>query len=286
MPVILESSYVLQSVKNALQEDIGTGDLNAALIPAAQPAHATIITRESGVLCGVDFAQTAFTVLDTSVVIQWHKHDGDFLNPGETLCTITGFARALLSAERTALNFLQLLSGTATLTQAYVQKISHTNAKLLDTRKTIPGLRAAQKYAVTCGGGFNHRMGLFDAFLLKENHLLAAGSLIQAVISAKRIAPHIVLEVEVENHDELALALDAGVTRILLDNFSLADLKAAVKFTAQRALLEASGNISLDNIADVAQTGVDYISVGNITKQVMPLDLSMRFVTTAYPPSP
>jgi len=277
---MIDPSLIVTSVKNALQEDMGTGDVNAALIPVEQQAQATIITREPGILCGTAFAQTAFTLLDEKVQIKWHKQDGNQLSAGDTLCTITGNARALLSAERTALNFLQLLSGTATLTACYVKKIAHTKTKLLDTRKTIPGLRYAQKYAVSCGGGMNHRMGLFDAFLLKENHLLAAGSIAQAVANAKKIAPDILLEIEVENYTELAQALAAGVKRILLDNFSLNDLKDAVKFTAGRALLEASGNITFENIIAIAETGVDYISVGIITKQLIPLDLSMRFFTS------
>jgi len=274
---MLNLTDILKLVKATLEEDIGSGDMSAALIPAMQQAKATIITREPGILCGTAFAQAAFTTLDSGMQITWFHQDGNALAAGDLLCQLTGNARALLSAERTALNFLQTLSGTATLTNSYVKKIAHTKAKLLDTRKTLPLLRYAQKYAVTCGGGMNHRMGLFDAFLLKENHIMAAGSIAHAVAQARKLAAGLPLQVEVENEDELHQALDAGVTRILLDNFSIPALAAAVSFTAGRATLEASGNITLDNIAAVAQTGVDYISVGSITKYIMPLDLSMRF---------
>jgi len=274
---MLNLTDILKLVKATLEEDIGSGDMSAALIPAMQQAKATIITREPGILCGTAFAQAAFTTLDSGMQITWFHQDGNALAAGDLLCQLTGNARVLLSAERTALNFLQTLSGTATLTNSYVKKIAHTKAKLLDTRKTLPLLRYAQKYAVTCGGGMNHRMGLFDAFLLKENHIMAAGSIAHAVAQARKLAAGLPLQVEVENEDELHQALDAGVTRILLDNFSIPALAAAVSFTAGRATLEASGNITLDNIAAVAQTGVDYISVGSITKYIMPLDLSMRF---------
>lgn len=264
-------------VRRALAEDVGGGDLTAALIPAAAQAEATVICREEAVLCGTAWFDEVFRQVAPSIKIEWHAHDGDSVSPNQRMCDMHGPARALLTGERTALNFLQTLSGTATRARRYVDAVSGTQARVLDTRKTLPGLRTAQKYAVRCGGGHNHRMGLYDALLIKENHIAAAGSIAQAVSTARRLSPDQPLEVEVENLDELRQALAAGVTRILLDNFPLQELIRAVQLTAGRASLEASGGINLINIRAVAETGVDYISVGAITKDVQAIDLSLRF---------
>jgi nicotinate-nucleotide pyrophosphorylase (carboxylating) len=266
-----------EQVRRALQEDVGTGDLTAALVPAERRSRAIVVTREDGVLCGTAWVEATFKALDPRVVVNWMHRDGARIGAEAMLCTIEGPARALLTGERTALNFLQTLSGTATTARRHADAVAHTGCRVLDTRKTIPGLRAAQKYAVACGGCANHRMGLYDAILIKENHIAAAGSIAEAVRTARRTAPGVKLEVEVETLAELDEALAAGVDLVLLDDFSLDDMRAAVARSAGRARLEASGGMGLDGLAAVAATGVDYISVGALTKHVRALDLSMRF---------
>ena len=269
-------AQIKEQVSQALAEDIGGGDITAALISAETQGKATIITREAGVLCGTAFATEAFKQVDERCELSWLVDEGQWVAPDTLLVQIEGPARALLTAERTALNFLQLLSGTATLAHHYAQRVSHTGVRLLDTRKTLPGLRLAQKYAVKCGGCHNHRIGLYDAFLIKENHILAAGSIGRAVSAARQIAPEKLVEVEVENQAELDQALAAGADRIMLDNFSLEDLRAAVIHTAGRAELEASGNVTEETLVTIAETGVDIISIGALTKHVRALDLSLR----------
>jgi nicotinate-nucleotide pyrophosphorylase (carboxylating) len=264
-------------VARALAEDLGSGDLTAGLIPAQLPAEAAVISREAAVICGTSWFEEVFRRLDPAVRIDWRIRDGDEVTPDQVLCTLAGPARALLSGERTALNFLQTLSGTATRVRRYAAAVSGTGARVLDTRKTLPGLRLAQKYAVRCGGGHNHRLGLYDAILIKENHILAAGSVGEAVAAARRTVPGEPVEVEVENLDELQQALAAEAEIILLDNFSVADLRRAAALRRGPAKLEASGNVTLENIRTIADTGVDYISVGALTKDVQAVDLSMRF---------
>ena len=273
---MISAQYVSDQTARALQEDVATGDITARLIEENAQASARIITREDGVLCGKAFVNETFQQVDSSCQLTWQASDGDAIAADSLLCRITGPARALLTAERTALNFLQLLSGTASTAAHYAARVAHTRVTLLDTRKTIPGLRLAQKYAVTCGGCDNHRIGLFDAFLIKENHIAAAGSISAAVLAARQIAPDKPVEVEVENADELNQALDAGADRIMLDNFSVPDLKAAVAYTNGRAQLEASGNVTDETLVSIAETGVDLISIGALTKHVTALDLSMR----------
>jgi nicotinate-nucleotide pyrophosphorylase (carboxylating) len=265
-------------IQLALAEDINSGDINALLVPENQQAHAKIITREAGILCGQPWFNAVFAELDPTVVIHWLAAEGEAIMPGQTLCTLAGKARSLLTGERTALNFLQTLSGTATITHQYVEKLLGTQTRLLDTRKTLPGLRDAQKYAVRIAGGKNHRQGLYDAFLIKENHIAACGSITQAVQKARELKLGEFIEVEVESLTELQEALRAKVEIILCDNFDLAQLRDAVALTAGSAKLEASGNVTLENIRAIAETGVDYISTGAITKHVHALDLSMRFM--------
>jgi nicotinate-nucleotide pyrophosphorylase (carboxylating) len=267
------------NVRAALIEDIGDGDLTARFIPADAQARASVITREDAVLCGTAWFNACFAALDTKVQIVWHAHDGDTVKAGQTLCVIAGSARTLLTAERPALNFLQTLSGVATETRRYVATIAGTRAKIYDTRKTLPGLRLALKYAVKCGGGENQRIGLYDGILIKENHIAAAGGIAPALAAAFALsARKVSVQVEVENLAQLEQALTAGATLILLDNFDLAGMREAVLLTAGRAQLEASGGISLETVRAIAETGVDRISVGNLTKSVQALDLSMRFV--------
>ena len=273
---MISEQYVSDQTARALQEDVATGDITARLIEENAQASARIITREDGVLCGKAFVDETFQQVDSKCRLTWQASDGDAIAADSLLCRITGPARALLTAERTALNFLQLLSGTASTAAHYAARVAHTRVTLLDTRKTIPGLRLAQKYAVTCGGCDNHRIGLFDAFLIKENHIAAAGGISAAVLAARQIAPDKPVEVEVENADELKQALDAGADRIMLDNFSVPDLKAAVAYTNGRAQLEASGNVTDETLVSIAETGVDLISIGALTKHVTALDLSMR----------
>ena len=273
--------YISDTVAAALREDVGAGDLTAQLIPADRQARASVITREEAVVCGRAWVDETFRQVDASVRIEWAAGDCDRVRPDQKLFTVSGPARALLTAERTALNFLQLLSSTATITRRYVDAVAGASCEILDTRKTIPGLRLAQKYAVRCGGGVNHRIGLFDAILVKENHIAAAGSIAAAVRAGRKLNDRVMLEVEVENFDELEQALDAKVDRILLDNFSLEDMRRAVQITRghrnKGIKLEASGNMSLESLRHVALTGVDFISVGGLTKHVKAVDLSMRF---------
>lgn len=283
------NALVLNNVKAALNEDTGTsltkdssnGDLTAQLIPATQTAMATIITRENAVICGIAWATQAFMQLDSHSQMQWYVTDGDMVKPDQLLCEIQGNARALLTAERTALNFLQLLSAVATQTRKYVDAIQHTNAQILDTRKTIPGLRLAQKYAVTVGGGHNQRLALYDGVLIKENHIAAAGSIdaaLQAAVSLTNspLNKNISIQIEVETLTQLGEALAAGAKSVLLDNFDLATLAEAVKLNQGRALLEASGGVDLNTVKAIAETGVDRISIGSITKNIRAVDLSMR----------
>jgi nicotinate-nucleotide pyrophosphorylase (carboxylating) len=268
-----------EQVANALREDVGAGDLTAALIPAERIAHATVIAREPAVLCGRAWFDAVFRQLDPNVRVRWLAAEGASVTANQTLCEIDGPARPILTGERTALNFLQTLSGTATATRRYVDAIAGTKARILDTRKTLPGLRLAQKYAVRCGGGTNHRVGLFDGVLVKENHIAAAGSIAAAVGRARELAGKRLIEVEVESLDELRQALATDVDRIMLDNFDLAQMREAVAVTRSsgtRIELEGSGNVTLATIREVAETGIDYISVGALTKHVQALDLSMR----------
>ena len=263
-------------VKLALDEDIGSGDITAALVSRGDAAHATVITREAGVLCGTQFVDAVFNAVDPGVSVKWNKADGDRLTPNDVLFTLAGNARSILTGERAALNFLQMLSGTASYSASLASIVQGTNAKLLDTRKTIPGFRNAQKYAVTCGGCFNHRIGLFDAFLIKENHIAACGGIRQAIEQARQSAPGKPIEIEVENLQELEQALTAKADRVMLDNFTLDDMRRAVAMTKGGAELEASGNVTEATLRGIAETGVDFISIGALTKVVMPLDLSLR----------
>ena len=270
-------------VDAALREDIGSGDVTAALVPAGQRVRGSVVTREEAVLCGRAWAEETFRRLDPQVRLSWHAADGERLGINQVICEIAGPARAVLTGERTALNFLQLLSGTATATRRLVDAVAGTSCRILDTRKTLPGLRTAQKYAVRCGGGDNHRMGLYDRVLIKENHIAAAGSLTGAIEAARRSAPELTVEVEVESPAELEEALGANPDIIMLDDFSLANLQAAVKLNqahGRPVKLEASGSISLETVRAIAATGVDYVSVGALTKHVHAVDLSMRLEFT------
>ena len=272
---------IAADARRAIAEDVGPGDLTAALIPAATRAAAPVITRADGGPCGTAWFDEVFRQLDKTIRVAWRARDGDLLRAGQTLCELEGPARALLTGERTALNFVQTLSGVATRTRRYVEAVRGTRAVILDTRKTLPGLRQAQKYAVRCGGGQNHRLGLYDAILIKENHIRAAGSIAAALQAARQGAlPGVNVEIEVENPEQLREALAAGATRLLLDNFDPAALRAAVMETRGRATLEASGGITLENVRAVAATGVDYISVGDLTKNIKALDLSLRLTGT------
>lgn len=270
---------ISQSVSVALKEDIGTGDVTAASFSNNETATAIVICREEAVLCGQNWFELVFHQLDSDITIDWISHDGDLIEIDTTICKLNGNAQAILIGERTALNFIQTLSGTATKTKSYVDRISGTDAQILDTRKTLPGMRYAQKYAVRCGGGKNHRMGLYDAILIKENHIATSGSIAKAVHSAKEQNPSLKLEVEVETIEQLEESLTTQADVILLDNFSLSELEAAVGLTDGKKKLEASGNMTLENIREVAKTGVDYISIGAITKHVQAVDFSMRFTT-------
>jgi len=270
---------VTRDVTRALAEDVGTGDLTAALIPAERTSHARLLTRQSGVLCGVEWFRRTFEELDPDVEIFWHHDDGDDIVADSSLCELEGRSRAILTGERTAINFVQLLSGVATRTRQFVRAVEGTRARILDTRKTLPGLRIAQKYAVATGGGTPNRIGLYDGILIKENHLVAAGGLAQAVREARRAVPEgTMLQVEIETLEQLREALDAGAKLILLDNFDLSRMREAVRIAGDSAELEASGGVSLDNVRAIAQTGVQRISVGSLTKDVTALDLSMRFL--------
>ncbi|PTB92877.1 nicotinate-nucleotide diphosphorylase (carboxylating) [Marinobacter sp. B9-2] len=266
----------IENVAQSLREDIGDGDVTAKLIPADKQASGRVITRETATIAGREWVEEVFRQVDPSVELTWQVSDGDTVSPDQVLFTMTGPARSLLSSERTALNWLQSLSGVATACSGYAARVAHTNVRLLDTRKTLPGLRLAQKYAVTCGGCFNHRIGLWDAFLIKENHIAACGSIAEAIEAAHRIAPGKPVEVETENLDELAQALKAGADIIMLDEFSLEDMRTAVATTAGKAKLEASGGINADTLVPISETGVDFISIGALTKDVKAVDLSMR----------
>ena len=273
---------ITRAVSDALREDLGgslnaTADITANLIPADARNTATLITREHGVFCGQAWAEEVFKQLGGEVKIDWHVQDGDQVKPNQVLCTLEGPARALLTGERNAMNFIQTLSGCASVTAQYAKQLEGTECRLLDTRKTIPGLRSALKYAVACGGGFNHRIGVFDAYLIKENHIIACGGITQAISTAKQLNPGKPVEVETESLQELEEAIQAGADIIMLDNFSIEMMREAVAINAGRAALENSGNVTLETIGDYARTGVDYISVGALTKHIKALDLSMRF---------
>lgn len=269
------TDLVQSQVATALAEDLGTGDLTASLVPDSK-ATATIVSRQQAVICGIDWANACFSQLDSNTQIEWHVEEGEHVNANQTLCTITGQAKTLLSAERCALNFLQLLSAIATQTKAYVDLVHGLKAQILDTRKTIPGLRLVQKYAVTVGGGFNQRIALYDGILIKENHIASAGSITAALEQAFALHADVPIQIEVESLSELKEALEAGAASILLDDFTLADMRSAVEMTAGRALLEASGNVNLQTVRQIAETGVDRISVGALTKNIQAIDLSMR----------
>jgi nicotinate-nucleotide pyrophosphorylase (carboxylating) len=270
------AELILRDVERAIAEDFGTGDATADLLPAGASARALVRTREAAVIAGSAWFDACFRARDAAVDIEWHAHDGDAVAADTILCHLRGNARALVGAERSALNFLQTLSATATVTAGYVDAVRGTRTRILDTRKTLPGLRLAQKYAVRCGGGSNHRIGLFDAILIKENHIAAAGSLTAAVAAARAAHPRLLLEVEVENFSELDEALAAGVDRIMLDEFDDHDLREAVARVRGRVQLEVSGGVGLDRVRAIAETGVDFISVGALTKHVRAIDLSMR----------
>lgn len=270
------SAEIEANVRRSLREDIGSGDITAQLIPESRLAHATVITREGAVVCGTAWVDEVFRQLDPRVAVHWQVQDGQQATPDQALFHLEGPARALLSGERSALNFLQTLSAVATRCQHYADLVQGTEVKLLDTRKTLPGLRLAQKYAVTQGGCHNHRIGLFDAFLIKENHIAACGGIAAAVSAAKQIAPGKPVEVEVESLDELEQALAAGADIVMLDELSLADMRRAVAINAGRAKLEASGGVNESTLRSIAETGVDYISIGTLTKDVKAIDLSMR----------
>ena len=272
-----DSGQVEEDVRRALAEDVGPGDVTAALIPEATRARSTVICRQAGILCGVPWFETVYAQLDPQVAVAWSFRDGEAFKPDDHVCVVEGPARALLTGERSALNFLQLLSGTATFASRCAQAVAGTRTKILDTRKTLPGLRVAQKYAVRSGGCENHRMGLFDAILIKENHIAAAGSIDAAVRAGRRTQPALKLEVEVETLDQLGEALSAGADIIMLDNFPSADIREAVSRAAGRAKLEVSGNVTPEEIRRLADYGVDFISLGALTKDVHAIDFSMRF---------
>ncbi|ARR50228.1 TPA: carboxylating nicotinate-nucleotide diphosphorylase [Photobacterium damselae] len=271
-----------RSVRDSLREDLGgvidaERDITAALIPQESISTATIITREDGIFCGQLWADEVFRQLGGKVAIEWLVQDGEAVTANQVLCRLTGPSRLLLTGERNAMNFIQTLSGCATETARYVAQLAGTHTRLLDTRKTIPGLRSALKYAVACGGGYNHRLGVFDAYLIKENHIAACGGIKQAISQAKQLNPNKPVEVETESLAELELAIEAGADIIMLDNFSFAMMREAVALNAGRAVLENSGNVTLETLAECAATGVDYISVGALTKHIRAMDLSMRF---------
>ncbi len=275
-----DPAVVAEQVRIALAEDLGDGDRTAALLPAAQVSRVELITRQEAVICGRAWFDEAFRQIDARVAITWRVNDGDRVGPGDCLCRIEGPTRALLTGERTAMNFLQTLSGTATRAGRYAQVVADLPVRLLDTRKTLPGLRLAQKYAVRCGGCHNHRLGLYDAILIKENHILAAGSIAAALDAARALAGGVPVEIEVESLAEVEAALAAGATHLLLDNFSPALMRQAVIQVAGRARLEASGGITLEALRAIAETGVDEISIGDLTKDLESVDLSMRFMAS------
>lgn len=270
---------ISSDVANALAEDIGSGDVTASLVPKDLVANARVVTREAAVLCGNAWFNEVFRQIDPETRVNWQANDGDRVSPNQVLCEIGGRARSLLTGERTALNFLQVLSGVSTRARTFVDAVAGTNATILDTRKTLPGLRQALKYAVRCGGASNHRMGLYDGVLIKENHIAAAGGIGPALRQASQVAGHVPIQIEVESIAQLNTAIEAGAKFILLDNFDLAGLREAVKVTAGRAALEASGGVNLDTVRAIAETGVERISIGSLTKDVRAVDLSMRFVS-------
>ena len=270
-----------KNITQALQEDIGDGDITALLSPQSEQAHANVLTREQMVLAGQPWVNALIEQFDPTIQVTWLKQDGDVVNENEVFLQLSGSARSLLTIERTALNFIQTLSAVATKTAHYLKELQGLHTQLLDTRKTLPGLRIAQKYAVAVGGGKNHRLGLFDAFLIKENHIMAAGGIAQAIAQAHEVSPNKPVEIEVETWDELSQALEAGADIVMLDNFSQQQMIDAVAYVNGRCKLEASGNITLENLREVATTGVDYISMGVLTKDVTAIDLSLRFNTAA-----
>ncbi|MBL1432306.1 MAG: nicotinate-nucleotide diphosphorylase (carboxylating) [Gammaproteobacteria bacterium] len=272
------NEIIALDVRLALTEDVGTGDVTAELIPEAQRCHARLLCREPAVLCGRPWFDAVFAAMDDSIAITWHYQDGDRIEADSLLCELRGPARAIITGERCALNFLQTLSGTATLASRYADQVVDLATILLDTRKTLPGLRFAQKYAVKTGGCNNHRFGLYDAILIKENHLIAAGSIEKAMILLEKTHPELSIEMEIESLDEMDSAISAGIKRLLLDNFSIDQLKAAVARKPSDVKLESSGNVDLDTVRDIALTGVDYISIGGLTKHLNAIDLSMRLV--------
>lgn len=283
---MLQSEVISKQVRQALDEDIGSGDLTASLIQPDQCLRAQVVTRKAMVVCGSPWFNESFLQLSSSVSIDWHVREGEQINNDQVLCVLRGNARALLTAERTALNFLQMLSAVATRTRQFVDATEGTGVQIVDTRKTLPGLRLAQKYAVHCGGGVNHRVGLYDGILIKENHIIAAGGIKAALRKATEIAPPgVFIQIEVETHDELVQALSAGAHMILLDNFDLPGLREAVRYNQQfsdkPAVLEASGNVTLATVREIAETGVDRISIGSLTKDIQAADLSMRFYDDA-----
>lgn len=273
---MLDTNIIDEDVRRFLAEDVGQGDLTALVIPEEKLAKATIVTREATLVCGQAWVNAVFKKLDADIVIDWQFEEGEQAFSGDVLCYLSGSARALLTGERAALNMLQTLSATASLANQFAKALEGTDSVVLDTRKTIPGLRLAQKYAVRCGGGTNHRVGLYDGILIKENHIMASGSIAKAVAAARQISTTVEVEVEVENLDEVKQALDAQADILLLDNFTLEQLKEAVELNRGVAKLEASGNVSLSTIRDIAKTGVDFISVGALTKNIQAVDLSMR----------
>jgi nicotinate-nucleotide pyrophosphorylase (carboxylating) len=279
MPLAVDPKIIQQNVRTAIEEDIGESDYTAQLIASNQQAEATVIAREPAIICGIPWVQACFKQIAPNTQISWQVNEGEQVEANQVLCIITGNAREILSAERCALNFLQTLSATATITRKYVDAIQGTHARIMDTRKTLPGLRVAQKYAVSVGGGLNQRMGLYDGILIKENHIAAAGSISAVLEAAIKISPphNLSIQIEVENLSELKEALNAGAKLILLDNFDISSLKQAVEISAKRAILEASGGIDLSNVREIAMTGVDRISIGGLTKNIQAIDLSMRF---------
>jgi len=268
---------IINQAANALDEDVGSGDISAALIDADARLDTELLVREDAVLCGCQWFDEVMRQCDAGIDIRWLAADGDAISANSVVCEVSGPARGLLTAERSAINFLQTLSGTATTVRTYAERISHTSCRILDTRKTIPQLRIAQKYAVLCGGGSNHRIGLFDAYLIKENHLEAGGGIAKTVATARQLHPDKLLEVEVENLTQLHEAIDAGVDRAMLDNFSVMQMQLAVELNQQRVELEASGNVELDQLVEIANTGVDFISIGALTKNLRAIDFSLRY---------
>ena len=268
---------IINQAANALDEDVGSGDISATLIDADARLETELLVREDAVLCGCQWFDEVMRQCDERIDIRWLAADGDAVSADSVVCEVSGPARGLLTAERSAINFLQTLSGTATLARTYAERIRHTNCRILDTRKTIPQLRIAQKYAVLCGGGSNHRIGLFDAYLIKENHLEAGGGIAGTVARARELHPDKLLEVEVENLTQLQEAIDAGVDRAMLDNFSVMQMQLAVELNQQRVELEASGNVELDQLVEIANTGVDFISIGALTKNLRAIDFSLRY---------